>query len=117
MSEIVIATKIVDETPLTISFIQTDGYATAIANGFSFENIPTQAMMMVTEIAEFVNELNFESPLVKKEYRDLRYAEELGDVIIRTCSLAQSMNLDLTAAINQKLTTNKKRPYRHGKLF
>jgi NTP pyrophosphatase (non-canonical NTP hydrolase) len=41
-------------------------------------------------------------------------ASEFADIIIRVCHYAEYLNIDLDAAIEEKMLYNKERPYRHG---
>ncbi len=45
---------------------------------------------------------------------DMNLAEELADVIIRTCELAHSLQIDLDAEVTRKMEINNKREFRHG---
>lgn len=119
LPRIVIAQEIIDDRARTIRDIQQEAHRTAKDHGFSFDNIPQQAMMIVTEVSEFVQELraadrpfSLAGPKVK-----MKLAEELADIVIRTCSLSEHMGLDLGAAINQKMHDNKSREYLHGRAF
>lgn len=39
---------------------------------------------------------------------------ELADIMIRVADTAETLGIDLTAAIAEKMAYNKTRPYRHG---
>lgn len=39
---------------------------------------------------------------------------ELADVIIRVCDMADFYGIDLDRAVEEKITYNRSRPYRHG---
>lgn len=41
--------------------------------------------------------------------------EELADLFIRTCDIAERLNIDLVRAVNAKHAFNKSRPHMHGK--
>lgn len=41
-------------------------------------------------------------------------AEEMADIVIRVCDLAESMGVDLGYAIRTKMRFNESRPHKHG---
>ena len=45
------------------------------------------------------------------------YAIELADAVIRIADLCGHLNIDLRAAIAEKMEYNMSRPYKHGKQF
>lgn len=40
--------------------------------------------------------------------------EELADIVIRVCDMAEGLDIDIEDAVAIKHAINKKRPYRHG---
>lgn len=40
--------------------------------------------------------------------------EELADIVIRVCDLAQELGIDLGEAVVAKMAYNKTRPHKHG---
>ena len=87
-------------------------HQTAKAKGFweASDNIGEKLMLIVTEVAEAMEELR------KEEFNEAAFNEELADILIRTFDLAGYLNLDLGNMINRKMDKNKKRPYLHGKV-
>ena len=71
--------------------------------------IATRLMLIVSEVSEALEGL--------RNGDDDNFAEELADVIIRTCDLAGGLNIDLQNEIVKKVEKNKARPYKHGKTF
>ena len=104
--------------------------AAAKANGWheDYENIPeeykrdhiiTKAMLIVSELAEAVEELRDGFAPDETYYSDggkpEGFAVELADAVIRSYDLAEMLGLDLDARISEKLEFNKTRGYKHGK--
>lgn len=78
----------------------------AVNHGFGENLIPTRLMLIVTEVAEAM-----------EDYRKGRmdhFPEELADVAIRLFDLAGHLEIDLEAAIERKHEYNLSRPYKHG---
>lgn len=48
--------------------------------------------------------------------KPIGFPSELADVVIRTCSLAGVLGIDLGKAIAEKMAYNETRPYKHGKV-
>jgi len=71
--------------------------------------IGTRLMLIVSEVSESLEAL-------RNNDRE-NFAEELADVIIRTCDLAGGLEIDLELEIVNKINKNKDRPYKHGKEF
>lgn len=68
--------------------------------------IAARLMLITTEVAEACEALRV---------RDLdAFAEELADVVIRVASLAAGLRFDLDKIVDEKLTKNVERPWRHG---
>lgn len=98
------------------------------------ENIPELLMLIVTEVAEGMEEYrnnNYDLYYYNEDksktydltclYQDIiphwkpeGLASELADVIIRICNMSASLNIPLEKALAAKLAYNKTRPYRHG---
>ena len=61
-----------------------------------------------------VDEVWYESKLGDKALKPCGVPTELSDVIIRVLDLAEIYDIDLVAAMVEKMEYNKTRPYRHG---
>jgi NTP pyrophosphatase (non-canonical NTP hydrolase) len=83
----------------------------AVKKGFwdKSENIGEKLMLIVTEIAEAMEEYR------KKDFNIDLFAEELADTVIRICDLSGKMNIDLDSQVQKKMLKNIDRPYLHGK--
>lgn len=105
---------------LTISSVIRESHATAVDKGWwedSERNFPEQLMLMVSEIAEALEEYR-ESGLDQLLYFDGSkpngIAAEFADLVIRLADTCGRYNIPLEEALRQKMAYNKTRPYRHG---
>lgn len=101
------------EFDFTYSFghLQKAAYAVSKAHGFHESDtnpffVPTALALIGTEVAEAVEAHR------KKQMDNM--PSELADIIIRTMDLAETLNIDLAAAIVKKHDFNKDRPFKHG---
>jgi NTP pyrophosphatase (non-canonical NTP hydrolase) len=93
-----------------------------IKKGFDtgWNNVMEKLMLIVTEVSEaaeaYRHMLINENPVIvrKDEHYD-NFVEELGDIAIRLYDLAGSLNIDLEAAVKQKMAINEAREHKHGK--
>ena len=100
-------------------------YETALAKGWWDEQrgIPELLALIHSEVSEALTEYRMSGmeALNKKEYlpsgKPSGFTVELADIVIRIADLCGRYNLDLDAALTDKLDYNKIRPYRHGDLF
>ena len=83
----------------------------------------TALLLMHTEISEATELLLEADGAINKTWyeEDVQgnkkpegFIYELADVVIRSMNLATEWNLDLTAAILEKMKYNTSRPYKHG---
>lgn len=87
-------------------------------------NIPEQLMLMVSELAEAMEEYrndpdNLGMYFVPPNHEDNPgkpegFVVELADCIIRIADTCGRYGINLEAALREKLLYNKSRPYRHG---
>lgn len=80
-----------------------------------FTVIPTKLMLMVSELAEALEEYregNLETYLL--DGKPEGFGVELADCVIRALDLSEFLGLDMEALVIQKHEYNKSRPYRHG---
>jgi NTP pyrophosphatase (non-canonical NTP hydrolase) len=90
-------------------------WATRIAKwregkGFTtnWENIPTKLMLVVTELAEAMEDW-------RNNDKD-HFREEIADTFIRLFDICGSLNMeDIEYDIEKKMRINENRPYMHGK--
>lgn len=75
------------------------------------DNLPNNAMYYYSDKSGNIFEKNNEDCSLKPE----GIASEMIDVIIRVLDWCGSENLDVEALIQEKLTYNKTRPYKHNK--
>lgn len=79
--------------------------------GPASENPMTQCALITEEVGELVKELRRVCVVPEA------VAEEIADIIIRTMHLSHILQIDVGAAISDKLWRNLNRPYKHGKAF
>lgn len=119
--------KLTHEQLLTLDEIVTKCYKTAEEHGWwdtatpgeriaeEAVSIPEKLMLMVTEIAEAMEEYrNGSEPYYIKDGKPEGIAVELADCIIRIFDLAGFFGWDIAEAIDVKMAYNDSRPYRHG---
>jgi len=110
-----------------ISTLQKLAHQTAVEKGWwegNNHNIPEKLMLIVSEISEALEEYRNGKPCSFIYIDDFRPDElnnkpegfpiELADAVIRIMDLCGYLNIDLEAAITQKMDYNATRPYRHG---
>lgn len=77
--------------------------------------------LIVTEATEAMDEVRSNDDPLESYYREdgkpEGLASELADIIVRTGDLAASFEIDLEAAVIEKMAYNKSRPAKHGKHF
>ena len=83
------------------------------------ENIITKLMLVVTELAEAVEEIRNGHPYDKVYFTDggkkpEGFAVELADAMIRLLDIAELLKIDMQEAIVLKHNYNITRPHRHG---
>lgn len=77
-----------------------------VNHGFGENPIPTRLMLIVTEVAEAMEDY-------RKGHMN-HFPEELADVAIRLFDLAGHLGIDLETAIERKHEYNLTRPFKHG---
>lgn len=75
-----------------------------------FDLINTKLMLIVSEATEAMEEHRMHD----REHRYGMFADELADIIIRTCDLAGFLGIDLEDRVSAKMDANEARPARHG---
>lgn len=88
------------------------------------QNIPEKLMLMVTELAEVMedyrkpgllaNEIYYE-PKPDGSMKPCGVPVELADCIIRILDLSSALNTDIAYALALKMDYNETRPHKHGK--
>uniref|UniRef100_A0A6M3JTN2 Putative nucleotide pyrophosphohydrolase domain-containing protein n=1 Tax=viral metagenome TaxID=1070528 RepID=A0A6M3JTN2_9ZZZZ len=95
-------------------------------SGVQPRNLSELLMLIVSELGEACEALRKNSRQIRSKNKKWAksdgwckdtFEDELADVIIRICDLAESEGIDLEWQISNKLLWNKKRPYKHGKEF
>ena len=71
--------------------------------------IPVKIALIMTELGEAIEGHRAE------DYDNFR--EEMADVFIRLLDLTGALGIDIEAEIQEKMQTNLKRPYKHGKKY
>lgn len=64
-----------------------------------------------TEVSEALEELRLE------DFNQEKFGEELADILLRLCDLAEATGVDLCRKAVLKLEKNMARPPKHGKVF
>ena len=97
-------------------------YENALEKGFWAEDHgahtdATKAMLVVTEISEYVEARRTDDMVSEKIPGFTHAEEEIADAVIRLMDLAGGRGLHLAAAILAKMEYNRSRPALHGKKF
>lgn len=72
--------------------------------------------LIMTEVAEAIEAVRRPIRLRAKSGNDA-LADELADIVIRTLEFANWYSIDMDEAVRAKMTYNRNRPHRHGKLL
>lgn len=90
-------------------------------DGKQKRNIPEMLMLMVSEIAEALEDYRTgKMAMYRKVSMDNKpgkpcgFSSEMADLFIRAGDLCELLGIDIDAAIREKHEYNKTRPYRHG---
>ena len=96
-------------------------HATAKLKGFwtVSENTPEKIMLVVTELAEFVESYRKGDEIIMDEHcpEFMNTEIELADAVIRIFDIAKYHNFQIGKAIVAKMKYNETRPHLHGKKF
>jgi NTP pyrophosphatase (non-canonical NTP hydrolase) len=95
--------------------------AVAIQHGWDFEEreIPEKIALMHSELSEALEEYrkrNMKMYYLPDSPKPEGFAVELADLLIRVFHMAGRLQLDLEPILEEKMSYNKTRPYRHGGL-
>ena len=112
--------------PLTLNEIIDQSHSTAVEHGWWSDpegqplpvNVGEKLMLIVTELAEAMEEWRNGRDLTEAYHRDdgkpEGFPSELADVVIRIADLCGRTGIDLDAAVREKMTYNESRSFRHG---
>ena len=101
---------------MDIKDIQKEAWQTADDNGFHSDPL-SEVMSDAMMIALIHSEASEALEALRRDDRK-GFAEELADIVIRVCDLAEIRRIDLTDEIAVKMEKNREREYKHGgKLF
>lgn len=109
--------------PLTVTEVVAMAVAHAREKGFLEEpvNLPTLVALIHEEASEIIKELRTRGPETPLEYekngKPEGIAVELADVVLRACTMAGYLGIDLNGAIQRKMAYNNTRPEKHGRNF
>ena len=106
---------------MDLAQLMVDSRRIAAEHGFVTEkaNIPEKLMLIVSELAEALEEYRKGIPVRDIYWTDKPegFAVELADAVIRIAELAEALQLPLITAIEMKQSANETRPFKHGKAF
>ena len=71
-------------------------------------NMGEMLMLVTTELAEAMEAYRIQD--------SENFNEEIADTFIRLFDLCGGLNIDIEKEIKKKMSRNKKRPYKHGKI-
>ena len=109
-----------DDTPLTLTALVHESHQTAVSKGWwedGDRNVGEMLCLMHAEISEALEEWRARHPLTEIRIENGKpegVPVELADVMIRIGDFCGRYNIDLEAAVKQKLAFNKTRSHRHG---
>ena len=88
-------------------------------DGNGERNIGEQLMLVVTEVAEAMEDLRVGAMTLTYDSngKPCGFPVEVADVMIRLFDLAGYLQIDLEGAVDEKIAFNETRPIRHGKLL
>ena len=106
---------------MTIEELMAEAHATATEKGWHEEGadmtrLPTMLMMMVSELAEALEEYRAGCGfgLYMRDGKPEGVVVELADVLIRIADTCKFYGMDLPYALRLKLDYNRTRAHRHG---
>lgn len=81
-----------------------------VENSILFNGILCQRLALIgCEVSEAIESLR------RKDLKN--FEEEIADILIRTLDLSSFIGIDIEAVTQMKIEANKKREYKHGKVF
>lgn len=113
---------------MTLNEVARVAHDTAVIKGFwdgDAADVAKKLLLIHSEVSEAAEELRrdgrTDSPGAEDagrgEHSKQGLPSELADVLIRTLDLMQYLNIDVDAAVFDKLKYNEQRPFKHGKKF
>lgn len=103
---------------MTINQTQKTVHEIAKEHGFwSNLNVPEKLMLMVSELAEALEEYRNGYPITQIRVIDGKpegVPVELADCVIRILDFCEFFKIDLEDALARKIQYNRTRPFRHG---
>ena len=105
---------------MTLNELRDECHAIARSKGWydgpGERNIGEQLMLVVTEVAEAMEDLRDErmTASVDETGKPIGFPIEIADVMIRLFDLAGYLEIDLDSAVEAKMKFNRGRAYRHG---
>ena len=105
---------------MTLNELRDECHAIARSKGWydgpGERNIGEQLMLIVTEVAEAMEDLRDEKMTMSVDVagKPIGFPSEIADVLIRVFDLAGYLWIDLDSAVWAKIKYNERRAYRHG---
>ena len=105
---------------MTLNELRDECHAIARSKGWydgpGERNIGEQLMLIVTEVAEAMEDLRDEKMTMSVDVagKPIGFPSEIADVLIRVFDLAGYLGIDLDSAVEAKMKFNRRRSYRHG---
>jgi NTP pyrophosphatase (non-canonical NTP hydrolase) len=109
---------------MDLDYMQQNAHENSKVHGFWDENqdIPTRLMLIVTEVAEAMEEYREDGGDIKRtrfreDGKPEGFPSELADIIIRVGDLAEFLGISLSKEIELKHAFNQTRERLHGKVI
>lgn len=103
---------------MVISEVMQEIRQNAEKHGFECENIPEKLMLIVSEVAEAMEDYRDEkmTTYLSEKGKPCGFPNELADIVIRVFDLAEYYGIDLETEMRMKMDYNATRPFKHGKI-
>lgn len=104
-----------DPHDMTLHAVAARAHAYSKRQGFWERYDPQSVDTALVKLALIVSEVG-EAIEAVRHGNEPGLAEELADIVVRVCDLAEARGIDIEEAVFSKMCANEARPYMHGKL-